>query len=223
MMRKIIIPRRKISTEWSSNLAYAVGLLATDGCVYSDGRHVNLTSKDSEQVLHLKMALRLGNRITKKARGTEKIKKYYLIQFGDVSFVQFLYSIGIGPAKSKKIKQVQVPSEFFFDFLRGCFDGDGTFYSYWDSRWKSSFMHYLAFASASRAFIDWMRVRIKELAGVSGHVTANKDKDFWQLRYAKEQGTLLIRKMYSSKDAMHLSRKRLKINRAFAMIGKSPV
>lgn len=216
-------PKGKVKIEWSSDFAYAIGLLVTDGCVYSDGRHINLTSKDYEQVLHFKMALRVNNSITKKARDKEKVKKYYMIQFGDVSFVRFLHSIGIGPAKSKTIQHVQVPDKFFFDFLRGCLDGDGTFYSYWDSRWKSSFMHYLAFASASRGFINWLRMRIKELAGVSGHVTANKDKDFWQLRYAKEQGTVLIRKMYPSKDVMHLSRKRLKINRTFAMIGKSPV
>lgn len=220
MKRKIIIPRRKISTEWSSNLAYAVGLLATDGCVYSDGRHVNLTSKDPEQVLHLKIALRIRNRITMKARDTEKIKKYYMIQFGDVSFVSFLHSIGIGPAKSKTLQQVKVPDVFFFDFLRGCFDGDGSFYFYWDPRWKSSFMHYLSFASASKYFIDWMRMRINVLLGVSGHVTVNKNNDLWQLRYAKDEGTLIIQKMYPSKNVMHLSRKRLKINRAFAMIDK---
>jgi hypothetical protein len=137
----IFYTKKPIDLNWNPNLAYAVGLIATDGYVFPDGIHVNFTSKDAEQVLHLKMALKLRNLITKKARGYEQEKKYYMIQFGDHKFVNFLQNIGITTAKSKTIKRVNVPDIFFFDFLRGCFDGDGTFYSYWDKRWKSSFMY----------------------------------------------------------------------------------
>ena len=45
----------------------------------------------------------------------------------------------------KKLKSVVMPKKYFFDFLRGHFDGDGSFYSYWDKRWKSSYMFYVSF------------------------------------------------------------------------------
>ncbi len=35
--------------KWTANLAYAVGLITTDGCLSKDGRHIDLTSKDLEQ------------------------------------------------------------------------------------------------------------------------------------------------------------------------------
>ncbi len=213
--------QNRIQIKWSSNFAYALGLLATDGCVYSDGRHFNLTSKDKEQVLNFKTAFRLENSIGRKGSGGEKKKIYYQIQAGDVSFLLFLKSIGIGPAKSKTLKEVLIPSRYFFDFLRGCFDGDGSFYSYWDPRWKSSFMFYLSFASASEKFITWIRSRIQNLLGPTGHVT--HIKGVWQLRYAKQESELVIRRMYFSKDILYLSRKRLKINEVFAMMGKPKV
>lgn len=211
-------PKRKVKIKWSSNFAYAIGLLATDGCVSSDRIHIDFTSKDIGQVLNFKKALALNNRITRKSRGKEEVKKYHHVQFGDVVFVKFLESIGITPAKSKTISQVKVPNKYFFDFLRGCFDGDGSFYSYRDTRWRSSFMYYLSFCSASSLFMRWLRDKANQLIGVNGHITSSKGRDYWQLKYAKREGFKIIKKMYHSKGNLFLFRKKLKINRALAMI-----
>ena len=43
-------PKKKISTNWSAELAYAVGLIATDGCLSKDKRHIDFTSKDKELI-----------------------------------------------------------------------------------------------------------------------------------------------------------------------------
>jgi hypothetical protein len=43
-------PKGKVKIVWSSNMSYAIGLLTTDGCLSSDGRHILLTSKDKEQL-----------------------------------------------------------------------------------------------------------------------------------------------------------------------------
>lgn len=32
--------------KWSPKIAYAVGLITTDGSLSKDGRHIDLTSKD---------------------------------------------------------------------------------------------------------------------------------------------------------------------------------
>lgn len=49
--------------RWSNELAYAVGLIATDGNLSKDGRHIELTSKDTEQLETFKRCLKLKNRI----------------------------------------------------------------------------------------------------------------------------------------------------------------
>jgi len=89
----------------------------------------------------------------------------YFVQFTNVKFYKFLLGIGLMPAKSKILKQMRIPNKYFFDFLRGHFDGDGTFYSYWDKRWKSSFMFYLSFASASLAHLVWCASKLMSCWG----------------------------------------------------------
>jgi len=40
----------RVSTIWSKELAYVIGLLVTDGCLSKNGRHIDPTSKDREQL-----------------------------------------------------------------------------------------------------------------------------------------------------------------------------
>jgi len=38
---------RASTIEWNARMSYAVGLAATDGCLYRDKRHINFTSEDA--------------------------------------------------------------------------------------------------------------------------------------------------------------------------------
>ncbi len=210
-------PKEIINTKWSANLAYAVGLIATDGCLSSDGLLIDLTSNDREQLNNYCECLGVNFKICNKSSGGGK--KSLRVQFKNRFFYDFLLSIGLTPAKSKTIKKIAVPDKYFFDFLRGCFDGDGCFYSYWDPRWKSSFMFYTEFCSASPIFIEWLQQKINILAGVSGHVTTAKKHSMRQLKYAKEESVILLKKMYYSPKNIFLFRKRLKINKALGIVG----
>ena len=207
-------PKGKVKIQWSANFAYAIGLLATDGCLYNDGRHMSLTTKDIQQARNFKKCLSIGVKIGKKGNGSSKEKIYHHVQFGDVIFYNFLHSIGITSAKSKTIGKINISEKYFFDFLRGCFDGDGCFYSYWDPRWRSSYMFYLEFASASLKHLLWLQGEINKRIYVKGHITGRKKNDFFQLKYAKREALEIIRKMYYDKKVMCLSRKRLKIEKA---------
>jgi len=203
--------KNKVKIEWSSNFAYAIGLIATDGHISSDGRHISFTSKDIEQINNYKKALKIKCNIGKKNSGSNKEKKYYVLQFSDIFFYKFLESIGIKRAKSKKIGIVDIPAEYFFDFLRGCFDGDGTFYSYWDPRWRSSHMFYIEFISASKKHIDWLRFELKSRSNVFGHITKGLNKSVYQLKYAKKEAVEIINNMYYNQKVVCLSRKKTKI------------
>src|SRR3989344_1416917 len=200
---------------WSANLAYAVGLFATDGCLYNNGRHLDFTSIDLELLKHFKKCFGVQVRITKKNSGSGS-KKAKRVQFGDVALYQFLLSLGLTPHKSKTIGVLKIPSKYFFDFLRGAFDGDGSFYSYFDPRWKSSFMFYLSLASASPAFIAWIRAELQKRLNVAGHVTSDKKGTNLQLKYAKQETLKIVKKLYYSSTAPCLTRKRKKIFLALA-------
>ena len=163
----------------------------------------------------------LGNIKNKLSRSKSGYTGQYIprVQFSDALFHRFLVSIGVTPNKTKTIGKISMPDEYFFDFLRGHHDGDGYFYSYFDPRWKSSFMYYLVFVSSSRAHIDWIRNRLKVFLGVWGHLTKDHRTAVHQLKYAKQEGFKILKRMYGDKKSICLSRKRLKIIEALVPQG----
>ena len=215
-------PLNKILTRWSGNLAYVVGLIATDGNLSNDKRHMTFVSKDLQLIKTFKKCLGIKNRVCLKKSGFAPDKKYYFVQFGNVRFYNFLTSIGLTPAKSKTIGSLEIPREYFFDFLRGSFDGDGSFYSYWDKRWASSFLFYLSFVSASIKHVDWLQKKIEELVKVKGRCSNKLHSRVFQLKYAKNEARIIFDKMYHSKNAPMLERKFKKVHKALAIDINNP-
>lgn len=214
-------PKRR-EVVWSPELAYAIGLMTADGNLSPNGRHLECTSKDRQQLRNLQKCLGITANISTKRSGRVKdTSTYYRLQWGDVVLYKFFLDIGLMPNKSKIIGALAIPNGFFFDFLRGHHDGDGSFSSYFDRRWKSSYMFYLTFVSASKRHIDWIRIRTNELLGIKGHVVGDGKKKIYHLRFAKRESLLLLRRMYCIQTAVHLLRKRLKIIRALRIVGLS--
>ena len=209
-------PLNKTPIKWSPNFAYAIGLLATDGNLSKDGRHIDFASKNKEQIITLLKCLAIKVKIAPKTSGSST-KKYFHAQWSDVNFYCFLQSIGIGPNKSKTISSIKIPDKYYFDFLRGHLDGDGTFYAFWDRRWKSSYMFYTAFNSASKKHIEWLQNIIFKLLNLKGHFS--KSHSLFILRYAKSESLKLLKKIYHRENIPYLKRKRVKINRLLKTVG----
>lgn len=212
-----LVSKARVDIKWSASFAYAIGLIVSDGSVSKDGRHVCFVSKDLEQIDNFQEALKLDNFIGLSNRG--KTTQAYRVQFSDVGFWKYLVSIGIFPAKSKTIAKINIPDEYFFDFVRGEFDGDGSIYSYIDTRWKGSLMFYISFASGSKDFIEWLQTEISVRIGIKGHITKPSGRNsVYQLRYAKQEACRLLEKMYEKEDSISLSRKRLKVKKILGTI-----
>lgn len=214
-------PKGKVKIKRSANFAYAIGLIATDGCLSKNGRHILFVSMDKEQIDNYMKALGIKNRIGGTMSGYSH-KKAFRVQFSDVLFYKFLLEIGLTPAKSLTIKQVIVPNKYFFDFLRGCFDGDGCSYSYWDPRWKSSFMFYIALASGSVDFVAWLQSTIAKLSNLQGHISTHRKKggknNYYQLKYSKYEAMKLVKLMYNNEGSIKLTRKYLKIKKSLDIV-----
>lgn len=198
--------------KWNRSLAYAVGLFTADGCLSSDGRHLEFCSKDREQVENFIECLRLTNRITKKARSNEKIKKYYRVQFGNKSLYSFFCSIGLKPRKSLTLEKVNIPSKFFADFLRGFFDGDGNFkvFRHPESQYPQIRVR---FTSASPKFIRWLYQEIRRELRTRGFILKGVRSE--NLEYAIDDSIKLLDYMYYSSDVVCLSRKLQKVRHYF--------
>jgi hypothetical protein len=213
-------PQGKVKIKWSPEFAYGIGLMTTDGNLSKDGRHLSFVSNDKEQIDNLKRCFGLSNKIGKHFSGHTRQNKGIHIQFGDVLFYRFLLRVGLMPNKSKALGELVIPKKYFYDFLRGHFDGDGCFYSYWDPRWRSSFMFYTTFLSASSKHIDWLQQELFERLKIKGHITRAKRNSIFCLKYAKGESMKLLPKIYRNRKVL-LSRKYLKIRQALGIIGLS--
>lgn len=204
---------------WTSELAYVIGLIVTDGSLSKDGRHIVFVSKDLEQIETFARILNLDNKISTKKSSYNPQGRYYFTQFGNVKLYRFLLDVGLTPNKTKTIGSLLIPKKYFYHFLRGHLDGDGCTYSYWDKRWKSSFMLYTTFVSASKNHIEWIRQQISLFYGINGKVTVH-NKSLFYLKYAKTDSIKLLKILYSHKGIPCLSRKRFKIQQALDIITK---
>jgi len=217
-MPKAKLPDREF--KWTPKLAYAIGLLTTDGNLSKDGRHIDFTSKDKKLVELFRKCLHLNNKIGRKNSGSCRKKKYYRVQFGNVVFYRWLQKIGLTPNKSKTISRLEIPDEHFADFLRGYLDGDGSISSYtdyWNTFKNPKYVYirlWTRLYSASKKHILWLRKRITELIDIKGHLWEGKPSrpdqtvSEWVLKFAKKESIKLLSWLYYSPNVPCLIRKR---------------
>ncbi len=206
-------PRRKELPKWTPEFAYAVGLLVSDGNLSKDGRHLEFTSIENEQIDNLKRCLGLKVKTAYKQNGQGGWS--YHVQWGDVILYRWLNSIGLMSNKSKVIGRLDIPDSIFFHFLRGYYDGDGSCYSFWDARWKNSFLFYLRFISGSKEYLDWLQAALRRKLSVTGHIY--REPCSWVLSFAKSDTKKIVAEMYPAKNVPHLSRKLSELKQVIAI------
>jgi len=187
---------------------YLVGLIATDGNLSIDGRHIVITSKDVDFLEQIKVTLGLSNKITMKGRGGNPEKKYGMLSLGDVRLYKYLVSIGLTPKKSLTIGALEIPDSYFRDFFRGVIDGDGNI-----NRWIHPSNHCeqweVRIYSASLHFITWLQVSAKTILGGNGviiHRPVADHNDMHVLKFGKMAARHILNHIYY-KNALAMPRK----------------
>lgn len=119
---------KKIDTE---EKAYWLGFLDADGCIhngknYDYGIELGLQEQDYNHLVKFKDFIGKDNKICYR----EKINSYRY-QFKNKTMNQDLINLGCIPHKSLILKfpnEDQVPDNLLIPFIRGYFDGDGSFW-----------------------------------------------------------------------------------------------
>jgi len=208
--RGVLIP-----LEWSSRTAYIVGLMATDGCLVGDRRHLVLTSADMSLLETFRDLI--GKPKVKIRRKTSPLGSAHDLQFGDVALWRFLEAAGLTPRKSLTLGELHVPDECFFDCARGLLDGDGSISNFEHAPTPRQYPAYryerllVKFHSASRAHIDWLRDTVLRLVERRGYIAAiqpeGRSNPVYVLTYGKDASIALLEQMYRSSDSPRLMRK----------------
>jgi len=206
--------------EWTPELAYAIGLITTDGCLSNNGRGIIIRSSDTQLLETFKKCLNLSNKIEETFNNGWAKRPSYRIQFGNVQLYRWLLKIGLTPRKTYTIGKLKIPDEYFRDFLRGHLDGDGSVWTYKDS-WNTfknpKYIYtrlWTRFISASRIHIEWIRRNIQKLLPINGRVYQRKPRrpdqttSMWEVKFAKKESTKLLSWLYYSPTVPCLIRKR---------------
>ena len=200
-------PRGK-PIKWSPEIAYAVGLITTDGNLSPDGRHLSLISKDVPLLKTFKRCLGLKNKIGLRRSGYTGKKDCYNVQFGNIILYKWLLKIGLMPNKTKIVGVLKIPNQYFFDFLRGHLDGDGCIRKYQDPVYPNSQRLYIKFYSASLKHIQWIQKKIQSLLKIKGSIRREgREKRESSLTFAKRDSLNLLNYLYSAKNTPCLKRK----------------
>ena len=203
-----------LALTWSDEMAYIVGLTATDGCLVTGRRAISFKSNDRQLV---ETYLRLLGRLNSvKSHPTNRGGIAYYAQFHDSRLYEWFRSVGLTPRKSLTMGALCVPDGFFLPFARGLLDGDGSIINkvYRADTGGSSdyYWEYLitSFNSASREHIQWLRATLLRLFNLKGSVQMSRTTSgnpYFQLRYGKAASSRILSLLYPA-GAPCLERKR---------------
>lgn len=189
-------------------LWYLVGLIASDGCLSQDGRHIEITAKERKFLEELKNRLGLKNKIGVKNDG--KNNQAYHIQISNKNFYEFLLSVGLKPSKSLTLGKMKVVKNNFVDFCRGVIDGDGNIRRWLHPSNKKE-QWSLRVYSSSPLFLDWLKGQITFCLKAKGKIYKAKARKFRKDSYILKYGKLAARKILGNcyyPQALALNRKK---------------
>jgi hypothetical protein len=189
-----------LHTVRPADLWYVVGLIATDGCISRDGRHINITSACRQHLETVRLVLGFKIAIGEKRNGSRASVSYYQIQIGSRNLVRFLTAIGLTPRKSLTIGPLDVPADAFPDLLRGVIDGDGCIRT-WIHSGNGVPQWALKISTASPAFAARLRSRIEERFRVKGAVhqkRTGRKHPLHDVKFGKLAMKIVLRACYYS-------------------------
>jgi hypothetical protein len=200
--------------EWSAEMAYIVGLTATDGCLVSGRRAINFKSADRQLVETYLQLLGRTNKIGRRRTKTGGI--VYTTQFSDTRLYGWLLGIGLTPRKSLTLGAIDVPDTFLAPLVRGLLDGDGNITNAVlraDTTRRSDYYYEwfrTRFASASPPHLEWLKDRLRTRLNLRGWIwrDVTRGKGMGWLSYGKHDSITLLRWLYEDPAAACLQRKR---------------
>lgn len=110
-------------SRWSPEMAWVLGLLCTDGNLSTHGRRVTFTSIDIDVLEKVKAVMGFEGPISR----VNKQSQAHRIMICRARIYDDLLALGLTPAKSLTLKWPKVPSQFMRHFLRGVYEGDGSY------------------------------------------------------------------------------------------------
>lgn len=197
----------KFFSEWSPNMAYIIGVIASDGNLCKSKFRISIASIDYELLESINHELNSDRPISKESN---RNGSWYCLLIDNKQIYNDLINLGLTPNKSFTCKINNIPYEYKLDFLRGYFDGDGCVY---EKKYKKSKQVGLSveIATASKDMNDMLLSILKEVCIDSKYDFKSKvRKDgLFIIRGYTNVSQILYKRMYYE-GCLYLKRKKHK-------------
>lgn len=195
--------------EWSKEMAYVLGWIYSDGNIPQKKNTFRITSTDIEHLRNIANLFSENATITIRYWDKEKYPNYLdagTLAICRTSMVKKLLDLGVTPAKSRTIKMPDVPDEYFGDFVRGVFEGDGCI-SLKLAKQKH-LMPKINICSGSPDFLKSLGEKIKDLYGINYSIVKHYGNTWGLEYYSRHSMDVFFNFMYSDvSENMILMRK----------------
>lgn len=186
--------------RWSSEMAYVLGFFAADGSMTKNkrGAHfIEFSTNDKVLLEKIRYSIGSNHAVSERRNRNRSWKPQYRLQIGSKVIFNDLLRRGLTQNKSKTIKLPKVPAEYFPDFLRGYFDGDGNVvFGYFNrlNRAKPKKVFSVRFTSGSRDILAGIQTKLVEFVNATGSLFYNGNA--WRLNYGGLDSVRLCEFMY---------------------------
>ena len=204
-------------------MAYILGFMYADGNMVKSkrGTHfVAVYSADKDILVSMKKCFQSEHKLTERRSLTGSV---YRIQIGSKEWFSDLGKLGLFPNKTKRMQLPFVPREYFGDFVRGYFDGDGNVWSGIINKHRKTPTKILqsVFTSSSLEYLLSLREMLRSLGIVGGGVSAPKNTNYSRLMLSTKDALKLYKIMYTVPHKLHLRRKKVVFEKFMKNCGSS--
>jgi hypothetical protein len=208
--------------KWTPEMAYVLGFFAADGYITVNkrgGQFWCIQITDSKLLKKIRDVIGAEHKISvRKGKGNEKT--LYRMQIGSIEMCDDLRNLGFDERKTKSLSVPNVPGEYFSDFVRGYFDGDGHVWSGVINKERKT-PHVIiqtVFTSCSKFFLEVLSSALSERGIIRGRVSKGQG-DYYRLVYSISNSLKLYAFMYNGSvlQSLYLKRKKIIFDRYIKM------
>ena len=190
---------------WTPEMAYIFGLWIADGNMYEKYKSFSFVSKDYDLINLIKSKLKSEHKVSR-CNNAFQLNIHNKIIYND------LLKLGGVPAKSLVIQFPNVPYEYLSHFIRGEFDGDGSFFIHIDKRRTSNYKYLGSNFTGNIDFLTILKKKIKENIDIdpTGFCIAdrkNSNRRIYHLTYSNKKALSLGNYIYQDSENLRLERK----------------
>ena len=195
---------------WSADMAYILGFMYADGNVVKTERgnhYIAIYTSDRPLLFAMRKCMKSEHKISLRNASSGCV---YRIQIGSKEWFSDIGKLGLFPNKTRRMQLPTVPHQFFGDFVRGYFDGDGNVWV--------GFVHkdreiplktiQVAFTSGSLEYLKSLHNGLKLKGITGGSLYVPKKGNYARLAFSVTDASKLYEIMYNTAHKLFLKRKK---------------